>query len=371
MPAQEIKLVEMDYSRVLKNSESVVSPSQEKIAQMYQNILLSLRKRIIGMEDVVEQIMICLLSSSHALLVGVPGLAKTLLIRSVADLLDLKFSRIQFTPDLMPSDITGTEILMQEEESQNRSFTFLPGPIFANILLADEINRTPPKTQSALLEAMEEHTVSSIGQRFPLSPPFFVFATQNPIEQEGTYPLPAAQLDRFMFNILLDYPDKEQENKIMRLTVSSDPESLNPLLTKEEILNFLDIVRKMEISKEMMRYCIDICRLSRPDDPKSPSFIKDFLAWGASPRAAQCMIMGSKARALLHGRDKVKPEDIRFVAYPVMRHRIILNYRSQADGITPDEIIYRLLSSIPSPDGYSGMIKKQRYSQKLYLFYNR
>lgn len=370
MSAQEIKLVEMDYGI----SQTIAHPQKEKvekIAQTYQSILACLKKRIVGMEDVVEQIMICLLSSSHALLVGVPGLAKTLLIRSIADLLDMQFSRIQFTPDLMPSDITGTEILMQEENSQSRSFTFLPGPIFANLLLADEINRTPPKTQSALLEAMEEHTVSSLGQRFSLSQPFLVFATQNPIEQEGTYPLPAAQLDRFMFNILLDYPDKDQEKNIMRLTVSTDPEPLQPILKKEEILGLMQLVRQMEMPRAMLAYCIEICRLSRPGESKSPSFIKDSLAWGASPRAAQCMILGSKARALLHGRYHVTPEDIRAIAYPTMRHRIILNYRSQAEGITPDEIIYRLLTNISSPDGYTKITKKQKYSQRLYLFSNR
>ncbi|NUM35461.1 MAG: MoxR family ATPase [Candidatus Brocadiae bacterium] len=348
----------------------VAEEKVKKIANAYQNILASLKKRIVGMEDVVEQVMVCLLSSSHALLVGVPGLAKTLLIRSLADLMDLKFSRIQFTPDLMPSDITGTEILMQEENSPNRSFQFLPGPIFANLVLADEINRTPPKTQSALLEAMEENTVSSLGQRFSLSRPFLVFATQNPIEQEGTYPLPAAQLDRFMFNILLDYPNKEQERSIMRLTVSSEPEKIEPVLSKEEILEFMELVRNMDMPVEMMRYCIELCRMSRPGDAKSPAFIKDFLAWGASPRAAQGMILGSKARALLHGRQEVTTEDIVSVAYPVMRHRIILNYRSQADGITPDEIIYRLLASVPSPGGLFH-VQKQKYSEKLYLFANR
>jgi MoxR-like ATPase len=372
MSFQEVKLVEMDYTTatVSKISQEQTKKA-ERIAHVYQDILFALKKRIIGMEDVVEQIMICLLSSSHALLVGVPGLAKTLLIRSLADLLDMKFSRIQFTPDLMPSDITGTEILRQEETTYKQSFQFSKGPIFANLLLADEINRTPPKTQSALLEAMEEHTVTSLGIKHTLPEPFWVFATQNPIEQEGTYPLPVAQLDRFMFNILLDYPNKEEEKNIMRLTVSQDLEPLAPLLNKEEISDFIQLVHSMPIPKEMMNYCIEICRLSRPKDPKSPSFIKDFLAWGSSPRAAQGMIFGGKARALLHGRTQITAEDIRSIAYPVMRHRIILNYRAQADGKTPDEILYDLIKSIPCPDGFSKILKKHRHSQKLYLFSHR
>ncbi len=339
----------------------------QAIADSFQVITQQLQKRIVGLKEVIEQLLICIFSGNHALLVGVPGLAKTLLIRSLADLLDLKFSRIQFTPDLMPSDITGSEILVQEENTKVRQFTFLQGPIFANIILADEINRTPPKTQAALLEAMEERTVTSIGRRMVLTPPFFVLATQNPIEQEGTYPLPAAQLDRFMFNLLLDYPFPEEEYRIMRLTVSSDPVSLAPVLSQDKILELLSIVKRIEIPSSVMHYAIELVRSSRPQNASAPQSIKDFVAWGASPRAAQGLIIGAKTRAMLHGRANAEAADIRTIMHAVMRHRIILNYRAEADGITPDEIIDALIANVPAPDGITKHRRRRKYAQKLYL----
>jgi MoxR-like ATPase len=338
----------------------------QELETISKNMVEQIHRRIVGLEEIIEQILICVFSGGHALLVGVPGLAKTLTIRSVAELLDLRFSRIQFTPDLMPSDITGTEILVQEETQNMRQFTFLRGPIFANIILADEINRTPPKTQSALLEAMEENTVTSMGQRCVLDKPFFVLATQNPIEQEGTYPLPVAQLDRFMFNLLLDYPSYQEEYRIMRLTISQAPKPLTSCLPKEKILHFLRLVRKIYIAPEVSDYAVALCRMSRPHADCS-KLVKEYVAWGVSPRAAQCLIVGGKARAMLQGRDSVSPADIRAIAHPVMRHRLLLNYQAEADDFTPDELVDHLLETLPSPDGVTVARPRHKHLARMYL----
>lgn len=338
----------------------------EHLCNVHKEIRQQLTKRIVGLEEAIEQILIAIFSGNHALVVGVPGLAKTLLIRSISELLDLQFSRIQFTPDLMPSDITGTEILVEDPSDNTRKFSFLKGPIFANILLADEINRTPPKTQSALLEAMEEHTVSSIGQRFELDPPFFVLATQNPVEQEGTYPLPLSQLDRFMFNILFDYPTREQEYRILRLTVSNKMSDFSPLISKETILRALKLVKKIHTPQNLIDYTIKLCRNTRPDISEIP-FAIDNIAWGVSPRATQAVIIGSKARAMLRGRLSVTADDIREIIQPALRHRIVLNYTAEAEGITPDEIIEQIVDSTNAPDGYTKRKRNKNYSQKLYI----
>lgn len=338
----------------------------EKIQEDRDRLTRELHRRVVDMDDVIEQLLICIFSGGHVLLIGVPGLGKTLLLRSLAELLELKFSRIQFTPDLKPSDITGTEILVQEEGQESRYFKFIEGPIFANIVLGDEINRTPPKTQAALLEAMEEHTVTSMGKRWQLQPPFFVLATQNPIEQEGTYPLPVAQADRFMFNLLLTYPSLEDEKKIMRTTLSQSTASLCPILSKERILNIFHLIRKVEVSPGVMNYAVTLCRKSRPHKD-APDFINDYVAWGASPRAAQCLLVGSKARAILRGNLQVSPEDIRAIFHPTMRHRILLNYRAESDSMTPDEILDRLLHTIPAPDGVFKKYLHKKYGSQLYL----
>lgn len=363
----------------------------QKIPEFYRQICGSLHQSIVGLDETIEHIIIGILSGGHALLVGVPGLAKTLLIRTLSELLELRFSRIQFTPDLMPSDITGTEILVEDEQQKNRQFAFFHGPIFANIVLADEINRTPPKTQAALLEAMEEHTVTSMGQRFVLDPPFFVLATQNPIEQEGTYPLPVSQQDRFMFNLLLDYPSAEDERQIMRLTLPQEMGKHTPLLNKEQILQLLKQVRKVEIAEDVMEYTVALCRISRPHDPNPPvpgyidrlptpqhhhqlkqlqwmqKTIQEHVNWGVGPRAAQCLILGGKARALLYGRTEVTAADIRAILHPVLRHRLLLNYRAEADGITPDRLIDQLITHVYAPDGVCNLPTVHQYSQKLYL----
>jgi MoxR-like ATPase len=291
-------------------------------------------RRIVGLEETVEQVLIAILSEHHALLEGVPGLAKTLLISSVAGLLDCEFRRIQFTPDLMPSDVTGTEVLTQDADG-TRAFRFLPGPIFANVILADEINRTPPKTQAALMEAMEERQVTSLGQRRPLARPFFVLATQNPIEQQGTYPLPVAQLDRFMLKIRLAYPSRDEEAAIVRRTTSLlDPPPLVPILSRADLLGFQTAVAHLDAPVELLRYAVDLVRASRPGSGSAPQAVKDYVAWGAGPRAAQALIGGAKARALLRGRVVPDFDDVRALAPPVLRHRILPSYAAEADGVT-------------------------------------
>ncbi|NLX06585.1 MAG: AAA domain-containing protein, partial [Phycisphaerae bacterium] len=290
-----------------------------------------------------------LLSRGHCLLVGVPGLAKTLLVQTIARVLKLSFSRIQFTPDLMPSDITGTEIIEEDRATGKRDFRFVRGPVFANIILADEINRTPPKTQSALLQAMQEHQVTAAGRTYTLEPPFFVLATQNPIEQEGTYPLPEAQLDRFMFLIKVDYPEKAQELDIIRATTSDllgEPEAV---LTGPEVLSIQKLLRRVPVSDHVLNYAVDLARATRPNRPESPSFINEWLTWGAGPRAGQYLILGAKARAVLRGRFNVSCEDVRQIAPAVLRHRIFTNFNADAEGIDADSIVEKLLGTVREP----------------------
>ncbi len=327
-----------------------IQSAEKLLAQLDKirhRLLTQIHKAIIGQDDVIELMMISLLARGHCLLVGVPGLAKTLLVQTFAKVLDLKFSRIQFTPDLMPSDITGTEIIEEDRASGKRAFRFVKGPIFTNVLLADEINRTPPKTQSALLQAMQEYQVTASGQTYSLDQPFFVLATQNPIEQEGTYPLPEAQLDRFMFMIKVDYPEREQEIHIIKATTSellSEPEVV---LTGADVLALQKMLRKVPVSDYVVQYAINIVRASRPDSPESPDFINDWLSWGAGPRAGQYLILGAKARAILHGRINVSCEDVRAIAPTVLRHRIFPNFNADAEGMDSDKIIDRLIKHIP------------------------
>jgi MoxR-like ATPase len=321
-----------------------------KLNEAYRRITGELAKVIVGQQSVIEELLISMFARGHCLLVGVPGLAKTLMIRSLADSLSLAFSRIQFTPDLMPSDITGTEVIQEDKTSGTREFRFLQGPVFANVILADEINRTPPKTQAALLEAMQEHQVTVGGRRHRLSEPFFVLATQNPIEQEGTYPLPEAQLDRFMFNIYVDYPDEEEEFQIVKRTTTDVEVKLTPTLSADEILNLQHIVRRVPVADHVTRYALQFTRLTRREKGDVPEFINDYVSWGAGPRASQYLVLGAKARAVLHGRYYASCEDVRAVAAPVLRHRIMTNFNAEAEGVKPDDIIARLIEIIPADE---------------------
>ena len=321
-----------------------------KLRESYDRIRAELAKVIVGQDEVLEQILISIFARGHCLLVGVPGLAKTLIISTLAKSLSLSFSRIQFTPDLMPSDITGTEVIQEDKSSGERNFRFLKGPIFANVILADEINRTPPKTQAALLEAMQERQVTAGGERHSLDDPFFVLATQNPIEQEGTYPLPEAQLDRFMFNIFVDYPTEDEEVEIMKRTTVPQTVQLEPVLSGEEILSLQDIVRRVPVADEIIRYVLRLTRATRVTKDEAPQYMKDWLAWGAGPRASQYLILGAKARAVLYGRHHVAAEDVQAVASPVLRHRILTIFSADGDGITPEKIIARLIEETPVHD---------------------
>ncbi len=305
-------------------------------------ILAELSKTIVGQQDVIEQLLVCLFSGSHCLITGAPGLAKTLLVRSVAQVFHLDFRRIQFTPDLMPADITGTEIL--GEADGKRSLQFTKGPVFANVVLADEINRTPPKTQAALLEAMQEHQVTAAGQRYPLPEPFFVLATQNPIEMEGTYPLPEAQLDRFMFNVLIDYLPMKDELEVVLQTTSRGAEPIKPIFTGEDVLKFHATVRRVPIAEEVAKYAVQLVAASRPGRQGTPDFVNQWVSWGAGLRAAQMLVLGGKARALLRGNSHVSLDDIRALVHPALRHRILLSYKAEADGITVENCIDRLLA---------------------------
>jgi MoxR-like ATPase len=334
-----------------------------RLRAAYEKIRAELAKVIVGQDEVLEQILIGIFARGHCLLVGVPGLAKTLMISTLANSISLSFSRIQFTPDLMPSDITGTEVIQEDRATGERKFRFLRGPIFANVILADEINRTPPKTQAALLEAMQERQVTAGGNKHVLDDPFFVLATQNPIEQEGTYPLPEAQLDRFMFNIRVDYPSEAEEVQIMKRTTAGAAAPVERVLAGEEILRLQEIVRKVPISDEVIRYVLRLTRATRVSKPEAPEFIKEWLAWGAGPRASQYLILGGKARSLLHGRIYVSVEDIQAVAHPVLRHRILTNYSAEAEGVTSDKIIDRLLAETPVND--SGSLKDGTLSKIL------
>ncbi len=331
----------------------------ERLSHGYQKVRRELAKVIVGQDQVLEELLIAVFARGHCLLVGVPGLAKTLMIRALADSLSLSFSRIQFTPDLMPSDITGTEVLQEDKATGQRMFKFLHGPLFANVVLADEINRTPPKTQAALLEAMQERQVTVGGARHRLPDPFFVLATQNPIEQEGTYPLPEAQQDRFMFNILVDYPEEEEEFRIVEMTTQPQTAALQRVLSATDIQEMQDIVRKVPVAPYVIRYAMKFTRLTRKGSRVGrravgraaadgvPEFIQKYVTWGAGPRATQFLVLAAKARAVLHGRYYVACEDIRAVAPAVLRHRIITNFNAEAEGVKPDEIVRRLIDMIP------------------------
>jgi MoxR-like ATPase len=315
-----------------------------QIKEARTKLASELSKVIIGQEDVIEHLCIAVLAGGHCLVTGAPGLAKTLLVKSLAQLFHLKFQRIQFTPDLMPADITGTEILQETEHE--RKMVFVKGPVFANMILADEINRTPPKTQAALLEAMQEHHVTAVGVCHALSEPFYVFATQNPIEMEGTYPLPEAQLDRFMFNVWIDYLPEDQEVDVVRQTTTTDPEPIKQIFTGEDLMRFHDVVRKVPVAEDVVRYAVRIAAASRPGKNNKLDYINEWVTWGAGLRASQYMILGGKARALLLGRSHVNFDDVRALAYPVLRHRILINYRAEAEGITVESLVDRLLGSI-------------------------
>jgi MoxR-like ATPase len=309
-----------------------------------------LAKAIVGQREVIEQILLALVAGGHCLITGAPGLAKTLLVKSIAQVFHLRFARIQFTPDLMPADITGTEIL-QDAGAGGRRLTFVRGPVFANLVLADEINRTPPKTQAALLEAMQEHQVTAAGVRHALEEPFFVLATQNPIEMEGTYPLPEAQLDRFMFNVVMDYLPAADEVEVVRRTTAGRPAAIEPLFTGEDVLRFHELVRQVPVATEMVEFAVRLAALSRPRQPGTPEFVNDWVGWGAGTRAAQFLVLGGKARALLAGRAHVTLDDLASLALPVLRHRILLNYRAEAEGIRVDEVIRRLVELARSGPG--------------------
>ena len=307
-----------------------------------------LSKVIVGQADVIEQLLISLFAGGHCLITGAPGLAKTLLVRSIAQIFHLKFQRIQFTPDLMPADITGTEILEQEADGHRR-MQFVKGPIFGNVILADEINRTPPKTQAALLEAMQEHQVTVAGIRYPLEEPFFVLATQNPIEMEGTYPLPEAQLDRFMFNVLIDYLPENDEVAVVKQTTSRRPAPIEPIFTGQDVRRFHDVVQRVPIAEDVIRYAVRLAAASRPGQKGSPPFVNDWVSWGAGTRAGQYMVLGAKARALIWGRNHATVDDIRALVHPVLRHRILVGYRAEAEGVTVENVISRLLETVPPP----------------------
>ena len=315
----------------------------EKLDDVKNRFFSEIAKSIIGQKNVLNHILIALLCKGHTLIVGVPGLAKTLMIKSMADLLDLSFSRIQFTPDLMPSDITGTEVIEEDQSTGKRSFRFFKGPVFGNIILADEINRTPPKTQAALLEAMQETKVTAAGNTYDLEEPFFVLATQNPIEQEGTYPLPEAQLDRFMFNILIDYPTHEDEVSIVKVTTAHKKSKLNQVISREEILKFQDLVRRVPVADNVIEYAVNLVSATRPGE-NAQDFINEWVDWGAGPRASQFLILGAKAKAILDGRPTADIDDVKSLSLPVLRHRVLPNFNAEAEGVSVDDIINRIIS---------------------------
>ncbi|MDC0156884.1 MoxR family ATPase [Verrucomicrobia bacterium] len=320
----------------------------EKLGKARDAIVSELRKTIVGMDDVIDEMMIAIFSRGHCLLVGVPGLAKTLLVSSLAETMSLGFKRIQFTPDLMPSDITGTELLQEDPETHERRFKFQKGPVFTNLLLADEINRTPPKTQAALLEAMQEKTISSGGEDFKLDEPFFVLATQNPIEQEGTYPLPEAQLDRFLFNINVKYPSKSEELDIMRNVTGDEEPDLKEVVDAKTIIEFQRLVRRIPVADHVFEYAATLVRATRPDEPDSPDFVQKLMSWGAGPRASLNLILAGKARAALRGRSHVSTDDVKAVCLPILRHRVIPSFAARSQGMTSDSLIEKLLEEIPA-----------------------
>ena len=315
----------------------------KRLTESRDRFNMEISKRIVGQQEIIDHILIALLCRGHTLLVGVPGLAKTLLIKSIAELLDLNFSRIQFTPDLMPSDITGTEIIEEDHNTGKREFRFFKGPVFGNIILADEINRTPPKTQAALLEAMQEHNVTTAGQTYILEEPFFVLATQNPIEQEGTYPLPEAQLDRFMFNIMIDYPDLEEEVAIVKSTTSGIDNELNIIIDRGDLLLYQDLVRRVPIADNVIEFAVDLVSKTRPQSDNAFAAVSGWIEWGAGPRASQYLVLGAKAKAVLDGRPAPEIDDIKAMARPVLRHRLITNFNAEAEGLSTDDILSILL----------------------------
>ncbi len=330
------------------NSYELEEQVVQQIRDSRDRIGEELSKVIVGQKDVTMELLICLFAAGHCLITGAPGLAKTLLVRSIAQIFHLKFQRIQFTPDLMPADITGTEIL-EETGDGRRRMVFVKGPIFANVILADEINRTPPKTQAALLEAMQEYQVTAAGVRYPIEEPFFVLATQNPIEMEGTYPLPEAQLDRFMFNINIDYLPEDHEVEVVVRTTAGRPTPIERLFSGEDVLRFHEVVRQVPIAEDLVRYAVRLAAASRPGQPESPDFVTDWVSWGAGLRAAQFLVLGAKARALLSGRSHVSIDDIRALVHPAFRHRILVGYRAEAEGVTVATIIDRLLATVRLP----------------------
>jgi MoxR-like ATPase len=333
----------------LKLVTGTTALDRERLLDAVGRLRTEVGKRIVGQEQVVEEVIMAMLAGGHALLVGVPGLAKTLLIRSIAEAMQLEFRRIQFTPDLVPSDITGTEIMEEDGATGARRFRFVQGPVFANIVLADEINRTPPRTQAALLEAMQEHRVTAAGETMALPEPFFVLATQNPIEQEGTYPLPEAQLDRFLFDIRIGYPSEEDEVGILRTTTTVDHAVLRPVLGAAETVALQRLVRELPASEPILRYAAALARATRPDATDAPDLIKRYVRWGAGPRAGQALVLGAKAHALLQGRHAVAPRDIRRVIEPVFRHRVLLNFAAEAEGVTPERVLEALLKHVLAP----------------------
>jgi MoxR-like ATPase len=334
----------------MSNNQAFASDKEaaDALAQRYQQLRQEIGKVIIGQDQVVENILIGILCRSHALLVGVPGLAKTLLISTIARTMDLDFSRIQFTPDLMPSDILGSEILEIDQESGQKYFKFFKGPIFANIVLADEINRTPPKTQAALLEAMQERNVTIAGQLHTLKRPFFVLATQNPIEQEGTYPLPEAQMDRFMFYLQVDYPTEDQEVAIVKSTTGGTTEAVNSVIAADEIISFQELVRRVPVADNVVNHAVKLVGATRPSQETASDYVKTMITWGAGPRASQFLILGAKAHALLHGKYSPDLEDLRAIAKPVLRHRIVTSFNAEAEGIDSDHIVEQLMSTVPA-----------------------
>jgi len=318
----------------------------EQLSTTFTNIKAEIARIIVGQEEIIEQLLISLLARGHCLLIGVPGLAKTLLIKTLGEILDLRFARIQFTPDLMPSDITGTEIIEEDMSTGKKAFKFIKGPLFANLVLADEINRTPPKTQSALLEAMQEYRVTAAGETYSLELPFFVLATQNPIEQEGTYPLPEAQLDRFMFNLWLDYPAFEEEKQVVTMTTGIENSKVNKVVSQKEILNFQQLVRKIPVAENVIDFAVRLVSATRPVAENPRTYIKDWIRWGAGPRASQYLILGAKVRAALRGQATPDISDVEAVSLPVLRHRLVISYNAEAEGINTADIVARLTKEV-------------------------
>jgi MoxR-like ATPase len=350
MNIKAAELIELEAPEISRHTPGPADPALVvRLKEGREKILRELKKVIVGQDAVIEQVLIALFAGGHCLITGVPGLAKTLLIKTIADILQLRFNRIQFTPDLMPADVVGTEVIQEDRSTGWRQLKFVKGPIFANILLADEINRTPPKTQAALLEAMEEQQVTTGGVTYALEKPFFVLATQNPIELEGTYPLPEAQLDRFMFKILIDYLSEDQEVDVVNQTTAVIDHELKNILTGQDIIDFQHIARQVPAAAEVTRYAVRLVAASRPGSESAPDFIRQWVSWGAGLRASQNLLLGGKVRALLHGRYNVSYRDIRALAHPVLRHRILLNFQAQAERVTRAQVIDRLLEAVPEP----------------------